>query len=58
MKVYLAGNISLERERVLIEHSTNRLFTFYYHGKNKEFNKEFTYRLDQIKRIKNVLPLT
>ena len=36
---------SSERERVLIRRKVWRLFSFYYHGKNREFHDEFKYRI-------------
>jgi len=43
MKIYLAGNVTVEREKTLIKFKNNRLFSYFYHGENKEFTDEFVY---------------
>ena len=45
MKIYFAGNITVERERILLRREVDRLFSFYYHGEGKEFEKEFKFRI-------------
>lgn len=52
MKIYFAGNITPPREKILIKNGGHRLFSFYYHGKDKEFYKEFLLRIEYIKRRK------
>jgi len=45
MKIYFAGNVTNPREKKLIRYKVNRLFSYYYHGDNKEFNDEFKLRI-------------
>lgn len=45
MKIYFAGNVTVPRERVLIKRRAHRLYSFFYHGKNREFYEEFKYRI-------------
>ena len=52
MKIYFAGNVTVPREKILIRFGINRLFSFYYHGKGKEFEDEFIYHLEEIKNKK------
>lgn len=47
MKIYFAGNITVPREREYNNLLLQRLFTFYYHGKNKEFNDEFKFKINE-----------
>ena len=49
MKIYLAGNVTIRRERVLIKLKADRLFSFYYHSAGREFYDEFEYRINKIK---------
>ena len=45
MKIYFAGSVTNPREKKLIRYKVNRLFSYYYHGDNKEFNDEFKLRI-------------
>lgn len=45
VKIYMAGNITEVREKVYYEIMPNRLFTYYYHGEEKEFSAEFLWRV-------------
>lgn len=40
------------REQMMLKYKLNRLFSYYFHGKNKEFYPEFKLRLDYIKNEK------
>ncbi len=53
MKIYFAGNVTIPREKILIRLGGGRLFSFYYHGKGKEFKDEFLYRIDNTKIDEN-----
>ena len=55
MIIYFAGNVTPLREKLLISLQTNRLFSYYYHGNNKEFYDEFAYRIKIIREGKNEL---
>jgi hypothetical protein len=50
MKIYLAGNITVPREKTLMGYQADRLYTFYYSCIGGEFQDEFKYRLEQIKK--------
>ncbi len=51
MKIYFAGNITPPREKLLLK--ANRLFSYYYHGKGKEFHDEFLFRIEKTKENKS-----
>ena len=48
MKIFLAGNVTIQRERVLIRLKADRLYSYYYHGDDKEFNDEYQYRIKNL----------
>lgn len=53
MIVYLAGNVTVPREKMLISlGADHRLFSFAYHGRGGEFEEEFVYRVKQIEKIR------
>ena len=52
MKIYFAGNITPPREEMILKYKAHRLFSYYFHGKGKEFYPEFKLRLDHIKNEK------
>ncbi|KKL99263.1 hypothetical protein LCGC14_1816190, partial [marine sediment metagenome] len=45
MKIYFAGNVTPKRERILLKFEVHRLFSYHYHGTDKEFFDEFEYKL-------------
>lgn len=47
MRIYLAGNITPPREKMIMSLKANRLYSYHYHGKGKEFEAEFKYRLEK-----------
>lgn len=53
MIIYLAGNITPLREQMMLKYKANRLFSFYFHGENKEFYDEFLLRMNHLKKRKN-----
>jgi hypothetical protein len=53
MRIYFAGNITVPREEILLKRGGHkRLFSYHYHGIDKEFYDEFKYRLKIIKEEK------
>lgn len=46
MKLYFAGNITPVREREYRYLLSNRLFSYYYHGEQKEFEAEFIFKIN------------
>ncbi len=52
MKIYFAGNIGLPREEMILKYKAHRLFSYYFHGKGKEFYSVFKLRSDRIKNEK------
>lgn len=45
MKIYFAGNITVMREREYVKLLNSRLFSYYYHGEQKEFQDEFQFKI-------------
>lgn len=45
MKIYFAGNITVMREREYQKLLSSRLFSYYYHGEQKEFHDEFQFKI-------------
>ena len=45
MIIYLAGNITVPREKVLMDYHADRLYSYYYHEKEGEFFDEFDWRI-------------
>lgn len=47
MLIYFAGNITEQREREYNSLLLRRLFSYYYHGDQKEFNEEFQFKINE-----------
>lgn len=47
MKIYFAGNVTPKRERILLKFEVHRLFSYHYHGTDKEFFDEFELRINE-----------
>jgi len=51
MRIYFAGNITEMREREYSNILAQRLFSYFYHGDQKEFNKEFIFKIKQYENL-------
>jgi hypothetical protein len=46
MIIYFAGNITVQREREFDYLLSQRLFSYHYHGNDREFNEEFRWKIN------------